>query len=964
MALIDCPECRKQISDRSTACPHCGLPSDYYGTAPPSAQPVRSQATVDDSTAVSLPPASQEDGLEDFNPQEFRNALISFARDHAALVSPHRYIDANSTQAFRSQYERFLEPLKNELVLQYIRTNAAVFQIDDNELEQFVAKMQHLTRDINEHNSAYVSQILVELEDYFDHIMDTIDPSIKLDAEQRRAVVTDDNHCLIVAGAGAGKTTTMAAKVRYLVEKQHVPPENVIVISYTNKAIDELKRLINRRLKIPAKIATFHSFAYDIIRKNAPRSPEVNFSSYSIMFDMLAKSIFDDKQLMRNLVLFMGYYFDLPDDVFQFKSLNEYHQYRSALDYETLKSGLGGYVKRVASRRSRAVRTITGEFLRSMQEVQIANFLYLNGIDYEYEKPYPHQPPKARKQYTPDFYICQGELEVHIEHFGITEGMQSSIFTSQQMARYQKNIGHKRRLHKSNGTTLIETWSQYNDGRSLLEHLEDSLIASGFVLKPRDLDEVYKKIVETGRDKYISKLVWFTMNFIEQFKTSGYDEGGFKFLRGKTDNVRTLLYLDIVEKVYLHYQQKLKEANEIDFADMINDAHFLLAEMEKQGVNPSYKYIVIDEFQDIARQRFNLAKRLSSITNAKVVAVGDDWQSVYAFAGADITLFTRFLELMGSGKEMKISHTYRNSQELIDIAGEFVQKNSTQIKKRLVSPKRLKDSIQLEFYDDSKQTIKSLAKTVNQTIGKILDEFGSDKSILLIGRYNFDLNNLARTGEFRETQNGQVRSKEHPKAKLTFMTAHSSKGLGYDNVIILNMLEGRFGFPSQIEDDPIIKLVTFEDTSMPFAEERRLFYVALTRTKNRVHIAAPLHRPSRFLLELITDYKLPHPKDMNLEVAEDRASRCPQCQFPLRYEFNKNYGLALYMCTNEAEVCDFMTNDRTHPKDIFKCPRCEDGYLIVKRNRKAKVAFYGCTNFAQDMGNCRHTITIDNEQES
>jgi len=118
-----------------------------------------------------------------------------------------------------------------------------------------------------------------------------------------------------------------------------------------------------------------------------------------------------------------------------------------------------------------------------------------------------------------------------------------------------------------------------------MDHLEDVLTANGFVLMPRNLDEVYKKIVETGKDKYIYKLVWFTMNFIEQFKTSGYDEAGFSVLRRKTDNVRTLLYLDIAEQVYNHYEKTLNDRNQIDFADMINDANFLLAEMEKQGVN-------------------------------------------------------------------------------------------------------------------------------------------------------------------------------------------------------------------------------------------------------------------------------------------------------------------------------------------------------------------------------------------
>jgi DNA helicase-4 len=475
------------------------------------------------------------------------------------------------------------------------------------------------------------------------------------------------------------------------------------------------------------------------------------------------------------------------------------------------------------------------------------------------------------------------------------------------------------------------------------------------------LEEVYQKIVETGKDKYIYKLIFFMMNFIEQYKTTGYDEGAFTILRKKTDNPRTLLFLEIAEQVYHHYQSVLKQRNQIDFADMINDAHFYLQEIERQNIELPYKYIIIDEFQDIARQRFNLTKRLSEITKAKVVAVGDDWQSIYAFSGSDITLFTRFLELMGAGTELKITHTYRNSQELIDIAGGFVQKNSAQIRKQLISPKRLKNPVVLEVFDDSIKPMKALAAKVEKIIGDILAEYGDNGSVLLIGRYNYDMYKLLNTGLFEELPGGAIRSKRYPKAKLSFMTAHSSKGLGYDNVVLINMFEGKFGFPCQIEDDPIIKLVTYEDNSMPFAEERRLFYVAMTRTKNRVYIAAPKNRPSRFLVELIKDFNIPSTEEINMQVVDLFNLRCPVCGFPLKYEFNKNYGLNLWICTNEVEVCDFMTNDKVHKHDIFKCPKCADGYMIVKMSPKSGNVFYGCTNYFNEEQKCTHMISLSNE---
>ena len=940
MALIKCPECKNSISNKAEKCPHCGVPASYF---------------ADLGQELEVAPASQLDY------KNLGNILISFDSDYCKIFGADNYITHRDAEKIKSTYGTYLDTLSNDLIFRYVCNNAGKFRVDIELLKSFVRKMQTLDSDITTHNTNYVDDILKREKDYFDNILKDIDPNIKLDEEQRRAVVTDDDYCLLVAGAGAGKTTTMAAKVKYLVEKKGIAPEDIIVISYTNKAIGELKERINDGLKIPAKICTFHAFAFEIVKKFSVEPPEINFSSFKIVFEMLEQSVFNDKKLMRNLVLFLGYYFDLTEDVFKFDNLNQYHQYKAAQDYETLKSGLGEYIKKVEQQRSKRVKTISGEYLRSIQEVQIANFLYLNGLDYEYERPYPFESPSRNKKYTPDFYISQGEHVVWLEHYALTESGYSNVFTPEQLARYKKSIRDKREVHKTHKTTLVETWSLYSDRRSLMDHLRELLEKEGFVMKPRNLEEVYKKIVETGKDKYIIKLILFMMNFIEQFKTTGYDAGGFEILRKKTDNPRTLLFLEIAEQVYNHYQAVLKANNQIDFADMINDAHFYLQEIERQHIELKYKYIIIDEFQDIARQRFNLTKRLSEITKAKVVAVGDDWQAIYAFSGSDITLFTRFLELMGAGTELKITHTYRNSQELIDIAGGFVQKNSTQIRKQLLSPKRLDNPIVIESFDDSFKPMKALAETVENIIGRILSEFGEKKSILLIGRYNYDMYKLCMTGAFEEMPGDRVKCKKYPDANISFMTAHRSKGLGYDNVILINMFEGKFGFPCQIEDDPIMKMVMHEDKSMPFAEERRLFYVALTRTKNRVYIATPKHKPSRFLVELIKDYNLPHDKDINMQVVDLFNLRCPVCGFPLKYEFNKNYGLSLWICTNDSEVCDFMTNDKVHKHDIFKCPKCKDGYMIVKMNPKNGNVFYGCTNYFNEGEKCNNMIALSNE---
>jgi len=929
MALIICSKCGEKISNMEVVCPNCGLAKEYF---------------------------NKEVNQVDTN--SFKNILISFDCDYYNIFS-NKYISMQDVNKKMQIYKPYYKACKNQESVKDILKHSSV---DKKQIEKFITQIETMKNKIEQHNNEYIEKELIDQKEYFDNILKEIDPNIILDEEQRRAVLTDDNHCLLIAGAGAGKTTTMAAKVRYLVEKKNVRPEEIIVISYTNKAIDELKDRINKKLDIPVKIATFHAFGYEIIKQFYDKVPEVNFTSYNIILEMLEHTVYKDKQFMKNLILFMGYYFDIPEEALKFNNLEEYHLYKSSMDYSTLKGNLSEYINTIELSRSKKKRTITGEYLRSMQEVEIANFLYLNGIEYEYEKPYDAVIGTSRKQYTPDFYIRQGENEAYIEHFGINEDKTSNIYTPKELAKYIQSITHKQILHFSRGTKLIETWSNYKDNRSLREHLKEELEKKGFVLKERNLEEIYKKIATTGKDKYVVKFILFMMNFIEHYKTLGYDENGFDILLKKTDNERTLLFLAIAKKIYNYYQEKLKQNNQIDYADMINEGTYYLSEIQKQGIKLPYKYIIIDEFQDIARQRFDFAKKLSEVSDAKVVAVGDDWQSIFAFAGSDITLFTKFLDIMGSGKELQITHTYRNAQELIDIAGNFIQKNQNQIRKKLISPKHIENPVVIETFDDSSQINKHLAECVENIIERIIQEQGKDSSILMIGRYNFDFSNLERTGRFENLKReNRVKSSKFPEAKLTFLTAHSSKGLGYDNVIIINMFESKFGFPAQIEEDPIMKLVIHEDTYIPFAEERRLLYVALTRTKNRVYIATPINRPSRFIIELIRDYGISHSENLNMQIINQFKLRCPICNFPMKYEVNKNYGLQLYMCTNEPEVCDFMTNSKECMKDIFKCNSCKNGYMIVKKKLDENSYFYGCTNYNKGEG-CKNTINFWQEE--
>ena len=808
---------------------------------------------------------------------------------------------------------------------------------------------------------------------YLDDVLKDVDSNILLDEEQRRVVLDDEDYCLVIAGAGAGKTTTVAAKVKYLVEKKNVDPTKILVISFTNKAVQELQEKINRDLKIDCPIATFHSTGYAILNRHSPEKFNIVDSSklYYVVQDYFRGNILKDEVMVKNLIRFFASYFEAPYDE---KDLNTFFSRVAKANYATLKSDLNEYEKKIMDTRSKKQVTIQNEFLRSHQEVEIANFLYLNNIDYEYEPIYRYNIVMSRKPYTPDFVIRQGDRVAYIEHFGITEDGKNDRYSESELLCYKNAVNEKIKLHREHGTELIYTFSAYKDKRELLVHLKEELLMHGFELKPRPDNEVMEKLIASEENRYIRKLISLICRFISNFKTNGYTSENFDSMRRMTNNVRTKLFLDICQKCYLEYERYLREYHAIDFEDMINDSARILRETKESNKRLDFEYVIVDEYQDISRQRFDLVQAIRDVCSAKIIAVGDDWQSIYAFSGSDITLFTKFEEKMGYASLLKITKTYRNSQQVIDIAGNFIQQNDAQIRKDLKSPKNITDPVIIYTYDGSQKRNSedkrsgvnyALASAVQTALEQIIEYNKIEKkpeksSVLLLGRFGFDGDLLEKSGLFEfDAKHSKITSVNYPHLNITYMTAHASKGLGYDNVVVVNGKNEIYGFPSKIEDDPVLSFVIKGDRSIDYAEERRLFYVAMTRTKNRVFFVAPEQNPSEFLLEIKRDYKNVVLKGNWSEEPPSNMGgkkKCPICGYPLQYRYKNAYGLRLHICSNDPEVCSFMTNDFSAGKmSIMKCEHCQDGFLIVKRGPQNDY-FLGCTNYKSNGTGCNHVI--------
>jgi DNA helicase IV len=858
----------------------------------------------------------------------------------------------------RTLYERFIE-------------GSATFSKEHASVLSDPVKLETIRKS---ENDQLVQKLLVSEKDYLDTILNDVDPNIRLDIKQREVVLRDEDHTLVVAGAGSGKTTTIAAKVKYLVDKKGINPESILIVSYTNDAVNELKDRINVKLNIPAVITTFHKTGYAIIRKHkeAERMRIVHDGLiFNVIRDYLSKQLQKNPEELKSLILFFGYYIDAP---LTQMSLDAFVRHFQRNDFTTLKTNINDIASPIIEERKKKHQTIKREIMRSLEEVQIANFLYLNSVEYEYEGVYPYHIDGSKQLYTPDFTITHNGKTVYLEHFGISESGKHSRYSEHELNTYKAHVRDKILLHRSKGTKLIYTFSKYNDGRSLLEHLKEELEKTDITLVERSCEEIYDALIGEESNKYFNKFTLLLMDFISSFKTNGYSESDFEMLYNKNKNVRTRLFLKIVKPIYLHYQQFLSENDAIDFQDMINESTRLLNHPDTINLIPDFKYVIVDEYQDISRQRFDLTKKLSELTEAKIIAVGDDWQSIFAFAGSRIDLFLEFSRNMKNPDVLTIDYTYRNAQEAIDIAGHFIQKNESQLKKQLKSPKHITKPVILYEYSDIvtknerkgfKGIIHEKAKICDRIIGEILAEHGRGSTIAILGRYNFEHKQMIESDFFNGNDQGQIWSVNHPEANILFLTVHRSKGLGFDHVIVLNGSDGTFGFPTQIEMDPLLRMVKFDDRTITFAEERRLFYVALTRTKNRTHILYPKTRPSTFVKELARDYKLvDHPSTItdSIPLHDRKDKRCPICDYPLQLKENKAYGLKLFMCSNEPEICGYMTNNLRSGRDsITKCPSCKTGFLIVKHSKKTGDYFFGCTNYRSDGKGCNHTIPIDSE---
>lgn len=719
-------------------------------------------------------------------------------------------------------------------------------------------------------NEHFVENELSRCSQYFDTVL-----AYPLDVQQREAVVSLEDNVLVISSAGSGKTMTTVGKVRYLIDVQHVPAEKILLITFTRKAAESLSDRLGEKM---LKCRTFHKLALDIIGEATGEKPTITPQDFSVqVYHKLSKENPDFKSAIADYILRSRY---TMRDRFEYSSMQDYMMDRQ-------KHGVQAFFKDMDGR---------PVFCKSDEESKICDFLGSRGIKFRYEEKYEIDTADAdHRQYCPDFSIYidghDGQSKrIYLEHYAVDEnGRCPSFFSEEDELKYHQGIVWKRQLHQENGTILLETSSAGFHRGDVFLVLAKQLLDLGAVFSKATQKDVAHELVRQ-EENILNMLTAF--NFLLKSRNVSIED----IRRQAEGSPDAITFNDIVVPFIEAYAKMEEATDEIDFTDAIIRA----TDLCNNGHRPDYDYILVDEFQDISLDRYRFLqalRRKEPLT--KLFCVGDDWQSIYRFAGSDMALFKHFDQYFGYTKRCLMETTYRFGEPAIADSSKFILANPEQAVKKVHSFKEDAET-KLDFVATDGRT------SIVETVKSLADQIPEDKEILLLGRYSFDVSVFKNTElAIHDGKEGTYVS--YGNRRMNFLTVHQSKGLECDYIILLNCNGGTVGFPSQISDSPVLKYVLSEPDEYAFSEERRVFYVGVTRAKKHTWVLYDRRNPSPFISEFV---KTVTPQT-TAESEIPEADLCPKCHCGRIRVVKKGVAVngnpyTMFACTNEKYGCDYM----------------------------------------------------------
>lgn len=697
---------------------------------------------------------------------------------------------------------------------------------------KFISDFGAINRLVKQHNEGIITFLLDTHKEFFDHCL-----KYPLDKQQRRSIVSEEENCLVVSSAGSGKTSSIVGKVKYLTEIKKINPQNILLISYTNKAAAEL----TERMGIAGlRGYTFHKLALDIIGQTTGQKPSI-YENTDALFVKIYHELLNDKKFKKSVIEYFIDY-QTPEKEWE-KRKNERRQQLSEQKEVRLKATFPDMDGKTV-------------YVRSEQEQKICFALSSLSVKFRYEEPYEHPlVDEMHSQYKPDFsiYFEQGgeTKRIYLEHFGVDEhglvpiwfAKDRGITYEEANQKYNDGITWKKAAHEKFSTKLLTTSSadfHYSDIREKLKTLLEKADVS---IQEKTDAELYDMVLPPN-SKHEKAFIRLVVTFVTLIKSSckSVDEV-LRQTKNAGDERSTFIIKNIFQPVYKRYIEELANINQIDFTDAILQA----TDICRSSHPVKYDYIIVDEFQDISVDRYNFLKVLrEGNPPPKLYCVGDDWQSIYRFSGSDMALFNQFSDYFGQTEINKIETTYRFGEPLVSLSSQFIQRNEAQIKKN-IHPFNPQVKTELQFCDYERRDYCNV-------IGQLVASIPLDKSVFLLGRYSFDDYYLSFM--YKSVKEGNRFFYIIGDRKIEFLTVHKSKGLEADYVIILQCNKDTYGFPSLVSDDPVLNYVLTKSDQYPYGEERRLFYVAITRAKVKTYILYDRRFPSVFVDEFLHPEKI------------------------------------------------------------------------------------------------------------
>lgn len=853
------------------------------------------KTTIDAAKEICLTPSRYKDllkstGIEEFNIrvsndnlqaslrenntvcdaiEKLNNLCASPINEFNTLVAPDHYFSFSEMVSFKRSLSE-IESYEKQLFPKYSKF------ISNNTVNSLLNIKKNIDQIRLTHNKEFISNELAINNLYFDKVLG----KYPLDPQQRDSIVKLEDNCLVIASAGSGKTSTILGKAKYLVEKRGIDPSKILLITYTRKAANEL----HERMKIEGiTCSTFHALAYQIIAQITGQAPSI--CDADLPLNVFRKLILNNKEFLHAVNNYI---------INQQSLMKLEHDYNDAFSY-------------FEDRKKYGIQALFPDadgklvFTRSEEEKRLVSLLTKWSVTFRYENPYEVKTTTPdKRQYKPDFTIYfqneKGEWKwIYLEHFGIDasgnvpmwfgEGTRGGWKVANE--KYKEGIDWKRTTHERYRTTLIETASADFRNDSVEAKLLMQLRHCGVPVKKRTDQELYELLVK--RNRKLEKSVYtLLLSFITLMKANEktIDSLLGDLLINKNDRSENIL-TNIIKPFYEEYQNELNKNYEIDFTDAIIQA----TELCRDGLWRDYDYILVDEFQDISIDRYKFLQALrSDEPKTKLYCVGDDWQSIFRFAGSDMSLFYEFEKYFGYTELCKIETTYRFHQPLIDRSSEFIMKNNEQKAKTIKTPN---DDIYKTYlsFEKCESDDDGVLKKVEEIVGKI----PASQSVILIGRYNYDATSVGFNGKI-DIKESKIRVNIAGR-EIAFLSVHSAKGLEADNVILINCNQGAYGFPSLIEDDPILDFVLSKRETYPFAEERRLFYVAMTRARMHMYVLFDQDKPSPFIGEFL----------LKVDKGSYLCPRCLEGKVTVVKEgtTTNNAKYRCFTCSNKEGGCDF-----------------------------------------------------------